>query len=236
LFSAVTGTRLTVSASDLAAAPFEAASALRHARVFHPDGVLARGAIERVAAPGDGLPVTSSDNVEARLSKGIGTPGPLPDVIGLAVRLPPEPFAPTPWDILLASAGSGPLTRVAGLRPVMSWTGSTMSTLMALRYDDHNWWLRARMTTHINGFGVSTAAVRRRLRTGPLEFQIDQACGTAPFTPLARLTLHDVMTPSHDVAFDPVQHTAPDVALVPGWLSGLRAQAYARSRRGRHAS
>ena len=225
-----------MTASDLAAAPFQAASALRHARVFHPVGVLAHGIIERVAAPGDGLPVTDSDNVEARLSKGIGTPGPIPDVIGLALRLPPEPFAPTPWDILLASAGSGPLTRIAGLRPVTGWTGSTMTTLMPLRYHNDNWWLRARMCTRIDGFGVSTDAVRRRLRTGPLEFDIDQACGTAPFTPLARLSLRGVITPAHDVAFDPVLHTAPEVTLAPGWLSGLRAQAYARSRRGRHAS
>ncbi|MDX1873619.1 phosphodiesterase [Mycolicibacterium sp. 120266] len=222
--------------SDFAAAPFQAASALRHARIFHPVGVLAHATIARVAATGDGLPVADSDNVEARLSKGIGTPGPLPDVIGLALRLPPEPFAPTPWDILLASAGSGPLTRIAGLRPVTKWTGSTMTTLMPLRYQDQNWWVRARMSTHIDGFGVSTDAVRRQLRTGPLEFDIDQACGTAPFAPLARLTLRRVITPSHDVSFDPVLHTAPDVALAPGWLSGLRAQAYARSRRGRHAS
>ena len=211
-----------MTASDLAAAPFQVASALRHARIFHPVGVLAHGIIERVAAPGDGLPVTDSDNVEARLSKGIGTPGPIPDVIGLALRLPPEPFAPTPWDILLASAGSGPLTRIAGLRPVTRWTGSTMSTLMPLRYHNHNWWLRARMCTRIDGFGVSTDA--------------DQACGTAPFTPLARLSLRGVITPAHDVAFDPVLHTAFDVTLAPAWLSGLRAQAYARSRRGRQAS
>ncbi|MDT5103929.1 MAG: hypothetical protein QOI25_1442, partial [Mycobacterium sp.] len=38
----------------------------------------------------------------------------------------------------MVSAGSGPLTRFA-LRPTLSWTGTTMSTLMPLRRDDE-WW------------------------------------------------------------------------------------------------
>ena len=39
----------------------------------------------------------------------------------------------------------------------------------------------------------------------------------------------------HDVAFDPVRHTAPDVAVWPDWLRNFRALAYASSREGRDA-
>ena len=94
---------------------------------------MASGSLERLAPPGEGLPVESSE-VLGRLSKGIGLPGGLPDIIGLAVRIPPQPFAATPWDILMASAGSGLLTRFA-LRPVTSWR-APMSSLMPLRYDE----------------------------------------------------------------------------------------------------
>jgi hypothetical protein len=227
-----------VNTRDLVAAPFRSAAAIRHGRVFHPDGVLATGSIERVAPQGEGLPVNSSADVVARISKGIGTPGALPDIIGLAIRLPPQPLAETPWDILLASAGSGVLSRAAGLRPAVGWSGRTLSTLMALRYDERNWWLRARMTTQVNGSGLSLDSVLNQLRCGGIDFDIDQACGAARFRPLARLTVGEVTAPdkSHEVAFDPVLHTATGIRLVPEWLASLRAQAYDRSRQGRHAA
>jgi hypothetical protein len=226
-----------VRASDIVAVPLQWGSALRNRRVFHPVGVLANGTIERMAPPNEGLPLTSSSDVVARVSKGAGTPGPLPDIIGLAVRIPPEPFAATPWDILLASAGSNVLTRVAGLRPVVSWTGQTMSSLMPLRYEAKNWWLRARMTTEIEGLGVSLDVIREQIGRGGIRFDVDQACGTGDFQPLAELTLTNVLIPKpgEDVSFDPVLHTAPGVELYPGWLAGLRVRAYGRSREGRHA-
>lgn len=59
--------------SEVASLPFRAGSALRHARVFHPDGVLCAGSMVRLAAEGEGLPVTNGD-VIGRLSKGVGTP------------------------------------------------------------------------------------------------------------------------------------------------------------------
>ncbi|MBV8928734.1 MAG: phosphodiesterase [Mycobacteriaceae bacterium] len=213
------------------------AAALRHRRVFHPDGVLANGTIERVAPPHEGLPVPASAEVVARVSKGVGAPGRLPDVIGLAVRIPPEPFAATPWDILLASAGSGLVTRVVGVRPATSWSGQTMTTLMPLRYEGSNWWLRARITTQMPGRGVALADIGEEIGHGGIEIDIDQACGTGDFAPLAQLCLTNVIIPApgEDVSFDPALHTAPDVRLYPGWLADLRVRAYGRSREGRDA-
>ena len=124
-----------VKASDIVALPLQWGSAIRRRRVFHPVGVIANGSLERLASPGEGLPIESSD-VVGRVSKGIGLPGGLPDIIGLAIKIPPQPFAATPWDILMASAGSGcgVLSRFAR-RPVTSWR-APMSSLMPLRYDD----------------------------------------------------------------------------------------------------
>jgi hypothetical protein len=226
-----------VNFSDLVSAPFQWGSALRHRRVFHPNGVLAEGSIERVAPAHAGLPVPSG-SIVARVSKAVGTPGALPDIIGLAIRIVPQPDLNTDWDILLASAGSGMVGRVVGLRPVTSWTGHAMTSLVPLRYRDVNWWLRGRITTKIDGFGVSVDSIRDQLEHDKIEVELDQARGHSRFVPLAHATLTNVFTPQlgDDVSFDPVRHTAQGVEMYPRWLADVRARAYDRSREGREAS
>jgi hypothetical protein len=223
-----------MKASDLIAVPLELGSALRHRRVFHPVGVLAAGRIERIAAPGEGLPVESAD-VVGRVSKAIGLRGRLPDLIGLALRMPPAANAVTPWDVLMVSAGSGVLTRVA-LRPTLSWTGTTLSTLMPLRHDGGWWWVKAELTTEVGG-GLSLDTVREAIGGGGLFFDVQQAHGTGPFEPLAQVTLTSVIPTDgdHDVSFDPTRNTGPGIGLGPEWLTELRERAYELSRRGRHA-
>ena len=224
-----------MSVSDLIAVPFAWGSAIRGRRVFHPVGVVAEGVFDRVAPAGQGLPISSTE-VLARVSKASGTPGSLPDFIGLAVRVSGEEPEATPWDILLASAASNIVGRTLGLRPVISWTGQTMTTLMPLHYRGRNWWLRARMVTEINGLGVSLEDVRELIGRRGVEFILDQACGTGGFEQLGRLVLTSVVEgPAADVSFDPVINTAPGVKLSPEWLANLRARAYQRSRAGRDA-
>jgi hypothetical protein len=226
-----------VNVSDVVSTPFRWGSALRRRRVFHPDGVLAEGSIERLAPAHTGLPVPSG-SVVARVSKAAGTPGALPDVIGLALRIAPQAEPNTDWDILLASSGSGVLSRAIGLRPVTSWTGPTVTSLVPLRYRDINWWLRARIATKIDGPGLSLASVRNQLDRGEIEIELDQARGASHFSPIARVTLTNVFSPlpaADDVSFDPVRHTTEGVELYPRWLADLRARAYDRSREGREA-
>jgi hypothetical protein len=169
------------------------------------------------------------------VSKAVGIPGALPDLMGLAVQMPPRDGSTTPWDVLLVSAGSGVLTRVA-LRPTLSWTGTTTSTLMPMRRDDGWWWLTATMTTQLDD-GLSLAELTARIGDGGVSFDVRQAHGTGPFEPLATLTL-DAVIPTdeqHDVSFDPTRHRPPGIGLGPEWLTSLRERAYLRSRRGRHA-
>ncbi|ORV92168.1 phosphodiesterase [Mycobacterium interjectum] len=221
-----------MNVSDLVTKPFQWGAALRGRRFFHPVGVLAHGSIERTAPAADGLPLPSSE-VVARVSKAAGTPGALPDFIGLAFRVPPQQEGATPWDILLVSAGSGVLARAAALRPTMSWTGQTLTSLMPLRYRGKVWWLRAQSTSAVNGFGLSLASVRHAIEGAGIDFAIDQACGRGDFAPLARLTLTGVLDGEPDVSFDPVANTVPGLSLYPEWLAELRASAYQRSREGR---
>lgn len=228
-----------MKASSLVSVPVHAGAALRHRRLFHPVGVLAHGSIERLAAPGDGLPMESAA-VVARLSKGIGSPGALPDFAGLAWRMPPAPFAATPWDVLLVSAGFGPSSLIVNrtlLRPVTTWSQAPYSSLMPLRHRGGLYWLRARLTDPMDRGGLSLEVVREHIGGDGLHFDIEQACGTADFSPLARLSITEVVSGSEhrdgDVAFDPVRHTAPDVTLWPEWLREVRETAYRSSREGR---
>jgi hypothetical protein len=223
-----------VNISDLLAKPFQWGSALRGRRFFHPLGVLAEGSLERVAPAAEGLPIPSSD-VVGRISKAAGTPGVLPDFVGLAIRVAPRQVAATPWDILLVSAGSGVLARAMALRPTTSWTGQTLTSLMPFSYRGSVWWLRARSMSDVNGFGLALGSVEQAIGAGGIDFAIDQACGRADFAPLARLRLTGVRDPDPDVWFDPVANTAPGVNLYPEWLADLRARAYRRSREGRDA-
>jgi hypothetical protein len=143
----------------------------------------------------------------------------------------PQPSAPTPWDVLLASTVRGRLL----LAPVTSWTGATFSSLMPLRYKDGVWWLQARLTTPIDSPGLALEAIRSRIASTGVAFDIEQAAGTGGFLPLARLTLHTLATNLGDISFDPTVHSHPEVELMPGWLTGFRRAAYRRSRQGRDA-
>jgi hypothetical protein len=220
-----------VQASDIVALPIRLGAAVRRNRLFHPDGVLAEGILERVAPPDEGLPMQSCD-VVGRISKGIGMPGTLPDVAGLAWRIPPPQDLRSclPWDVLLASTVAN--SRIV-LTPTRSWSKTTFSSIMPLRFRADAWWVRARLVTKIDEPGLSLDTIRNQIDSGAIDFDIEQAKGTGGFSPLARLSLRHLDPSTDDIAFDPVLHSDEDVALVPGWLADFRRAAYRRSREGR---
>ena len=118
--------------------------------------------------------------------------------------MPPGPFAATPWDVLLASAGSGLLTRVV-LQPVTSSSGASFSSVMPLGYEGGVWWLRARMAFGMDGAGLSLDTITDRIGRGGVQFDVEQANGTGGVRPLGRLS----DDPASDVSFDPTLHCPP---------------------------
>ena len=218
-------------ASDIAALPIRLGAAARRGRLFHPDGVLAEGVLERIAPPIQGLPMQSC-SVVGRVSKGMGLPGTLPDVAGLAWRIPPPQDLRScgPWDVLLASTLAR--SRVI-LAPARSWSGATFSNLMPLRYQGSVWWVRARLVTKMDEAGLALDAIMNQIDSNGIDFDIEQAKGTGGFRPLARLTLRHLDPSRDDIAFDPILHSDQDVQLAPGWLAEFRRAAYRRSREGR---
>ncbi len=224
------GSHGAVEISDLTTLPLKAGAALRDRRVFHPTGVLCAGSITRLAPPERGLPIVSGD-VVGRISKGVGTPGSMPDFAGLAWRMQRDADSQVPWDVLMVSS-----TARVVLRPATSWRSAQYSTLMPLGYRGEVFWLRAEMQTPLPGDGLALAAVRDRLNTGPIEFAITQARGGGPFTNLATLTLQRALCgdePECDQPFDPTVRSGTGVTLLPHWLTRLRRSAYRNSREGR---
>ncbi len=146
--------------------------------------------------------------------------------------MPSQPSTATPWDVLLASTVAN--SRIL-LAPTASWSGTTFSSLMPFKFDGGVWWLRARMAGDFQDAGLSMDAITNRIAEGEVDFDIEQARGTADFTPLARLRLTEIDDSHRDIAFDPVLHSAPGVRLLPVWLTSVRRAAYRRSREGRDA-
>ncbi|MGZ8801587.1 MAG: phosphodiesterase [Mycobacterium sp.] len=230
-----------MKASEIAGLPIQLGAAVRHRRLFHPAGVLASGSIERIVASGEGLPIQSGPIV-GRVSKALGVPGSLPDVAGLAWRMPPAVTGSTAWDVLLATAGLGSASALPNrllLHPVTSWSDTLYSSLMPVRYERQLWWIRARLTTGLTAPGLSLDTVVDGLGRGGLAFDVEQARGTGPFGQLARLSLSEIIPAAEhskdDIAFDPARNTAAGVELWPDWLRGVRRQAYRSSREGHDA-
>ena len=224
-----------MQASEIAALPIRLGAAARHNQLFHPDGVRAEGILERTAPPNQGLPMESCD-ILGRVSKAIGLRGALPDIAGLAWRIPPTPDlrSCSPWDVLLASTLGSSAGRLI-LKPVSSWSGVTFSSLMPLRFKGVLWWVRARLVSDIGTPGLSLDAIRDQIDSSGIEFDIEQAAVTGGFLPLAHLTLRHLDPSSDDIAFDPTMHSDPEVSLTPRWLNDFRRAAYRRSREGRDA-
>lgn len=220
-----------MKASEVAALPIRAGAALRHARLFHPDGVLCNGTLTRRAATGEGLPIADGD-VVGRLSKGAGMPGALPDFAGLAWRCRSEGSS-EPWDVLMVSATARVL-----LHPSTSWSSAVLSTLMPYGYAGQTYWLRARMTSPTQVTGLAVEELRRLLREAPVVIEVEQASGGADFTPLAVIEFDaelETPSPDGDVNFDPTLNLPAGLSLRPGWLTRVRRRAYRSSRQGRDA-
>lgn len=223
---------LARSAGRVVAVPLAALARWRRGKPMHPRGAVLHGVLERHGGARPwGVPwldATASDPVVVRLSRGAGLPAPLPDALGIAVRL--GAGTGTPVDLLLTSAGRGPLTRLVPL--LRSDAAVPYSSIMA----------------------YSTAAGPVRLAAFPEQphvpsdpqpqaaaapehpsFALAAARGLGPWQPFARLTLTaPVEELDPELRFDAVRHPPP--GLVPdGPIARFRAPAYAAAQAARRS-
>ncbi|MEV0194845.1 hypothetical protein [Nonomuraea sp. NPDC050691] len=220
-------------------------AALRRGRALHRDGLTVAATLVVERGPAPGLPAladTGSYEVVARLSRGGSLPGPLPDVLGLALRLPGggPPHAGGHVDLLLSTCVPG-LPWLPG--PRGDFSAGPYSSLASYRHGS----MPVRIFAYperdgpdpddpvrdkgAGGVPARIGALRRALERGPLVFRLLAApAGRRPVR-VATLRVHTPL-PDEDVTFDPVLNSHP--ALRPaGWLARLRRGAYRGSRAGR---
>lgn len=197
---------------------FGAAARIRPtAKPLHPRGFQVPGTLHRHGSDRTwGVPwldEAGSEPVLVRFSRAVGLPGPLPDILGLTVRIHrPDGDA----DLLLATTGRGPYSRMALVprRDLAAGYGS----LMAYRTPAGPAWLLAE--------GEPDDPHPRRLR-----MSVGDRGGT--WWPFAEIDLTAGATDvDPTVSFDPIVHPLPGLELYP-WEQRLREGAYAAARSAR---
>lgn len=191
-------------------------SARPAAKPLHPRGVVVRGSLRRSgggASTGAAwLDRPGDDQVLVRHSRAVGLPASMPDIYGLALRVPTE--SGRHGDLLFASTGLGRLTRFT-LTPSLSPYARPLTTLLPYRTPVGAVLLSAVFQDEV------TLALAWAARSGAWHH-------------FAELSLHADPVDGADlpVSFDPVRNTLP--GLEPyDWVRRLRQPAYvtARSRR-----
>lgn len=220
--------------TDLAASAvrstFAAGAKLRHARVFHPDGLNLSGRLH-AESEYEHLFGAGERAVIARLSKGTGTPGSLPDVLGFAFRVLDRHNEP--WDFALATTGGGSLSRFVIL-PSRGWVHARYGSLMPYRVGKTMpLWFFAEPDTG-QPTSASLAALTEHLQEHPISFELLAGGITGQPVRLGSLTLRLAESAEHRTDFfDPMLNHPDGVELLPRIVGKVREFAYAGSRNGR---
>jgi hypothetical protein len=156
-------------------------------------------------------------------------PGALPDILGIALRIPVETNA---VDVLFATTGTLPGARHV-LKPRAFFLGGAYTTLLPYDLGGRTRLLglfpagRRRLPARVGGLNEAVAAA-------PLNFLLATASLTGPWSPCGRLGVHTPLPEDHPAAkaFDPVLNAIPGMRPTGPWLS-LRRRSYDASRRGR---
>jgi hypothetical protein len=232
------------AAAPAVAAGFHLLAVLRSKRSLHPTGVGYRGWLVvgddhpgrpevPLFRPGAAYPAL------VRFSRGAGMPEPLPDALGVAVKLPDAYGPGNDQDLLLTSSTDRPLLRRL-LFPATSFVRGTFST--ALPYELGGKRVVLLLVPAHSGSDQSAGAGIRRARGAlaeldaaavGLRFKLRTASSFGPSQPVATLTADQLLSPEQTEAlrFNPWT-TGPGIRPA-GWLNLLRDTAYKASQRGR---
>lgn len=220
-------TDLARAAGLIVAAPLGALARWRGGKPMHPRGAVFHGRLERSGTvPPYGVPwvdTAGTDPAVVRLSRGAGLPAPLPDLLGLAIRLP---GGPEPIDLLLSTTGRGRITRLLPL-PRRD-AAAVYSSIMAYRSDAGP----VRIAALPQGDDVPSdpGSLAGAVGRAGLVFTLAVARGLGPWRPFARLSLGAPWEPlDPPIRFDAVLHPPPGL-VADGPMARFRAPAYVRAR------
>ncbi len=227
------------------AAGFYALATLRRRRSLHPAGIGYEGWLrvpdEPPARPA--VPLFQAGTTHPallRYSRGAGLPEPLPDALGVAIKLPDAHGAGADQDLLLTSSSDRPVLRRL-LFPARSFLRGAFSTALPYELGSQRVVLllvpmhgRGRRSTDGDDHGPrgSMGELRAAAAEG-LRFELRTAAVFGRSRPLATVTTGAPLTAEQSQAlrFNPWA-TGPGVRPA-GWLNLLRDAAYRASQRGR---
>jgi hypothetical protein len=229
------------AAAPAVAAGFSLLAGVRRRRSLHPTGTGYRAWL-RVDAGRPDVPLFRSGAAQpalVRFSRAAGLPEPLPDALGLALKLPDAHGPGTDQDLLLTSSIDRPLLRRL-LFPTTSFVCRAFSSALPYELGDRRVVLLL-VPVLRDGGRPSDGVVRRRggalaeldaAISAGLRFQLRTAGSLGPSLPLATLTIEGPLPTeqTEQLRFNPWT-TGPDIRPV-GWLNLLRDTAYRASQRG----
>jgi hypothetical protein len=237
------------AAAPVVAAGFYTLAALRNRRSVHPMGIGYQGwlRVPNEGPPQSGVPLFQAGarhQALLRFSRGAGLPEPLPDALGVAIKLPDAHGPGVDQDLLLTSSTDRPLLRRL-LFPARSFVRGAFST--ALPYDLGSERVVLLLVPVPISAGPSTGdaghrhvggalAELRAVAANGLELELRTARSLGRSQPLATVTVGPPLPADQTEAlrFNPWT-TGPGIHPL-GWLNLLRDAAYQASQRGAHAA
>jgi hypothetical protein len=186
------------------------------AKPLHPRGSVVRGTLHRFGAEdrtgAAWLDQAGDDQVLVRQSRAVGLPSPVPDLFGLAVRVPTE--GGRHGDLLFASTGLGRLTRFT-LTPARSPYARPLTSLLPYR-------------------APAGAVLLSAVFHDETKVALAWAIGSGGWHRFAELLLHNGPVDETDrpLSFDPVRNALPGLETYD-WVRRLRQPAYTIARRSR---
>jgi hypothetical protein len=224
------GPLLTSTVRAGLAATFHTAARLRRGRPFHPSGLLfdARLRLHGTARPWGAAFLDERMDLRgvARFSRSLGTPPPLPDFLGLALRWQQEDATA---EVLLATTGHTVLGRRL-LRPATRWTGLYTSLFP---YEAAGRRLRLGALLQAGqSLPARFDALAAAAEHGSLVLDLVVAAPSGPWRLFGRVELAAPAMTDADLPtrFDPVRHPVPGVRPA-GWGNEVRSAAYVAAQR-----
>ncbi len=224
-------------AGPVAGALFGALTKARGARVFHPDGSGYRAEVSITpAGRPTGAPFLDRQGLfeaAVRFSRGAGTPDPVPDVLGLAIKVFDAHGPGRDQDFLLVSSVALPGARHL-LVPATGFLGRPFSSVLPYLVGRR---IRLFGAAPISGpwhdGGTALAEVHAAARSGELRFELRMAGELGAWHPIGELRVGDALDDAEADAlrFNP-WHTGRGITPL-GILQALRRSAYLGSQRRR---
>lgn len=212
-------------------AVFSGIARLQHGRAFHPRGMTFEAGVRPAdTAERDAVLPTGGGVALVRLSRAVSLPERVPDVHGLAFRLPDVYGTGRHQDVLLSTAGEQPGLRHV-LMPATGVDRRRYSSLLPYRHRGRLVLLGARYTGARPGSPLQISDLEGAAAAGQLTFEVAVAEVRGVWRTVAWLTLKRRVPAevSRRLRFHP-WNTSAELRLV-GPMSNLRSPAYEASQR-----